>query len=137
MLLFATVMIFVEASTPLMDKKFLGKYETWINHQQFETGDIEFDFHNYETSFTEQVCGFDSKNYSGAWYGYKISKYIVNHRSLLNSSVSVVFNLNDTSCVINKKILQASLETFKLLYDDEILNLKDIKMRDTLVKKRL
>lgn len=103
-LLFATVILFVEASTPLMNN-FLEKYETWINHQQFETGDIEFDFHNYETSFTEQVCGFDSKNYSGSWYGYKISKYIVNHRSLLNSSVSIVFNLNDTSCVINKKIL--------------------------------
>ncbi len=124
MLLAAAAIMFVNASTPLMDK-FPEKYETWINHQQFETGNIEFDFHNYETSFTEQVCGFN-KNYYGSWYGYKISKHIVSHRDLFNTSVPFMFKFIDTPSGITKKNLRDSIKTFRLLYDDEILELKDL-----------
>ena len=45
-LLVATAMVFVEASTPVMSQ-FPKKYETWINNQHSEACVIEFDFHNY------------------------------------------------------------------------------------------
>lgn len=122
MLLTATVMMFVWASTPVMSQ-FPEKYETWINHQHSETRDVEFDFHNFETSFTEQVCGFD-KNCNGSWYNYKISRYIVNNRNLLDSSVPFIFDFIDTSSDVSKKKLVYSLTTFKILYDDKILELK-------------
>lgn len=124
MLVVATIMGVVEASTPVMPK-FPEKYETWINNQHSEACDIEFDFHNYETSFTEQVCGFN-KNYYGSWYGYKISKHIVSHRDLFNTSVSFVLKFIDTPSGITKKNLRDSIKTFRLLYDDEILELKDL-----------
>lgn len=122
MLLATTAMMFVWASTPVMSQ-FPEKYETWINSQHSETRDVEFDFHNFETSFTEQVCGFD-KNCNGSWYNHKISKHIVNNRNLLNTSVPFVFDFIDISSGISKRKLGDSIKTFKILYDGKALELK-------------
>lgn len=124
MLLATTAIMFVWSSTPVMSQ-FPEKYETWINNDHSESRDIEFDFHNFETSFTERVCGFD-KNCNGSWYSYKISKHIVNNRNLLNTSVPFVFNFIGISNGKSKKMLRNSIKTFKILYDDKTLELESV-----------
>lgn len=123
LILFAN-MLLVSASTPAMPT-FPAKYQTWINHQRFENEIIHFDFHNYETSFTPQVCGFKPKTCYGSWYGYKISKYIVSHRDLLDASVPFCLSFIKTSSFKKKKILRDSIQTFELVYDEKILSLED------------
>ena len=118
-------MLVASASTPPMPK-FPVKYETWINEQQFNNGTMKFDFHNFETSFTKQVCGFNPKTYYGSWYGYKISKYIVSHRDLLDSYIPFYFYFSNTSAFKKKKVLKNGLETLKLLYDGKAIKLNDL-----------
>ncbi len=122
MLLATTAIMFVWSSTPVMSQ-FPEKYETWINNDHSESRDIEFDFHNFETSFTERVCGFD-KNCNGSWYSYKISKHIVNNRNLLNTSVPFVFDFITTTSGKSKEKLKNSIKTLKILYDGKTLELK-------------
>lgn len=121
------IMIFfvknIFASTPAMPE-FPVKYETWINHQHFQNCNIDFDFHNFETSFTKQVCGFNS-NCIGSWYGYKISKYIITHRELINSSVPFCFDFSEQSFK-KKKILQESMKTLELIYGDKSIKLNEL-----------
>lgn len=115
----------ISASTPAMPT-FPAKYATWINHQRFEGCVVKLDFHNFETTFTAQVCGFDQKNYYGSWYGYKISKYMIAHRDLLNSYVPFYFSFLDGTSVKKKKILRNSMRTLRLKYDNKELELKDL-----------
>lgn len=122
-MLATTAMMSVWASTPVMSQ-FPEKYKTWINNQHSETRDLKFDFYNFETSFTEQVCGFD-KNFTGSWYNYKISKYLVNNRNLLNTSVPFVFDCIAISRARSKKELVDNINTFKILYDGKTLELKN------------
>ena len=106
---------------------FPEKYETWINH--FESEHFVFDFHNFETSFSPQVCGFD-ENCWGAWYSNEISKYIVSHRELLAESVPFYCSFLDESGDLRKRDLKNSIATFALVLDGKSIRLQDF-LRDS------
>ncbi len=46
---------------------FPQRYRTWLNVSKKNGVTCGFDFHNYETSFLPQVCGFDGDG-GGAYY---------------------------------------------------------------------
>ena len=103
--------------------EFPQRYRTWINFAKKNNVTCCFDFHNYETSFLPQVCGFD-EDCGGANYEKEVSKYISAHRDVLSEKVPFCARIF-LEKYLSKKHLKKSLQTFTLHYGDKTLSLND------------
>ena len=102
---------------------FPQRYRTWLNVSKKNGVTCGFDFHNYETSFLPQVCGFDGEG-GGAYYEREISNYIKEHRDVLSEKIPFCARICFDK-YLRKKVLKKSLQTFILHYDDKTLSLND------------
>ena len=119
---FALAGVCVFASTFPPMPVFPTKYQTWVNYHKFPSGELLFDFYNYETSWTPQLAGFNKKG-AMSFYGSKMSKYATSHRTLLKDSVMFCCKFFNDAKFLNYRALRKSLETFQLIYDGNRIEL--------------